>query len=188
MLLKNIMLLFVSLAILGCGEDNDDIILDNDVSNIIFDQNIDPNAGITFGRIDPTLPSTNVVYKYTTEGLFLSNNANTVVSEKEWTFFDCPFSETSISATTSEGVPNIARGIRDILSNDIIEIFNEGNPFFILEYYVSNERRTIQFTVNSPVNEEQIKTYFSYIIDTIDVIDLSDEPLLVFDGSIGICI
>jgi len=188
MMLKNIMLLLLSLTILGCGDDNDDIILENDVSNIVFDQNIDPNAGITFGMIDPAFPATNVVYKYTSQGLFLSDNANTVVSEKVWTFFDCPFSEASLSSITSEGVPNVARGVRDVVSNDIIEIFNSGVPFFILEYYVANERRTLQFTINNKFNEEQVDTYFSYIIETIGIIDFSADPLLIFDPTTGLCI
>lgn len=176
MILRKLMLLVVSLLILSCKGDNDDMSEPNDVINV------DLTEGIIFGSIDPT--GGNVVYRYTDEGVFLVNNSGSVTSEMVWTTGDCPFSEASVTAGLTEGVPNLARGIRDIDSTDITETLAEGEPFFILEYVTSENIKTIQFTRDSSFNEEQINTYFSYIIGTLAILELSDEMPLSLNNEI----
>ena len=190
-MLKKIILLIFSITIIACGEDNDDMILAEDVSNINLDE------GIVFGFINPLDPSENLVYKYSNEGVFLSNNSPGISSQKEWTFVQCPYDIGSLTAITTADIPNVARGVRDIESTDIIDVFETNTPFYVLEYTTAKSdtntlatdavtdnlttdslKKTIQFTVNDSYNEEQINTYFSYIKESLAILTFSEETPL----------
>lgn len=163
MILRKLILLILPLVVLACKGDNDDIIEPNDVSNV----NLDQDNGIVFGSIDPS--GTNLVFKYTNEGTFLVDSG-TIPTDFSWGISECPYSEASVTASFTKGIPNIARGIRDISSSDIIETLAKGKKFYILEYRASGNLKTIQFTDDSSFNEEQINSYFSDIKSMLTII------------------
>ena len=180
MKLIKLVLLAVSIVVLGCKGDNDDIIEPNDVINV------DLTQGITFGLIDSSGP--NVIYQYTNQGVFLIDNANEeITSETVWTRSQCPFSQASVTAGLTADVPNLARGIRDIASTDITTTIALGGTFYILEYVTSGITKRIQFTSGSGFNEEQINTYLSYIIETIAILNISTEAPLNLNTSTNVC-
>lgn len=176
MVLRKLMFLVMVAFIFGCNGDNDDDIEENDVTNI------DLTEGITFGVINPTNGADTFVYQYTDQGLFLVTNSGAISSEIIWETTECPFDAASVSANFAEDVPNVARGIRDIASTDIQEIFNTGLQFYVLEYVTSGNRKTIQFDDTDNLIEEQINEYFSFIRRIIPLISTSgDVPLTAPD-------
>lgn len=174
-MLRKLVLLAVSVIVFGCKGDNDDIIEPNDVSNI------DLSEGIVFGFINPEDLSQNVVYRYKDDGIFLVDltEVGTITSETEWETVECPYAEGSLTDEFTADVPNVARGIRDIQSTDIAATIELGEPFYILEYVTSGNKKTIQFNDKQSFTEEQISTYFSYIRTNLVLIGSAsgDSPL-----------
>jgi len=166
------MFLVIIPFIFGCEGDNDDNVEENDVLNI------DLTEGITFGIVNPTDGSETFIYQYRDEGLFIVTNAGAITSDIIWQTTECPFDIGSASANLAAGVPNVARGIRDIESTDIFETFTSNMPFYVLEYVTSGNRKTIQFDDTDNFVEEQINEYFSFLKRIIPLISTSPETTL----------
>lgn len=172
-MLRRIVFCVVSVVILSCKGDNDDIILANDTTNINYE------TGIVFGTINPLDTSESVAYNFTNQGIFQATNASSISSPMEWEFTDCPFSEDSFTYDRAKDVDNIARGIREILSTDIAETDLIGLQYYVLEYETEGERKTIQFYEDDVYNDEMINTYLDYIKETLFLITsgAAESPL-----------
>lgn len=206
-MLRKIVFCIVSVLILSCKGDNDDVILENDTTNINFE------TGIVFGTIDPAGES--YIYKYTSEGIFLATNFALYEADREYSA--CPFSETSFTYDIAQYVGNIARGVREMPTTDIADANALGEQFYILEYEtgestevdeeevvdeeeeteddttdedtedtevetdeeVEDDRKTIQFYDANSLIDEETDAYLSYIIETLLLItsDAADAPL-----------
>lgn len=160
-MLRRIVFCVVSVLILSCKGDNDDIILANDTTNIDFE------TGIVFGVINPLATNESVAYNFTNAGIFQATNASSITSPMEWEFTACPFSEDSFTYSVAKDVENIARGIREIPSTDIAEADLIGLEYYVLEYETEGERKTIQFYEGDVYNDEMINTYLDYIKETL---------------------
>lgn len=198
-MLRKIVFCIVSVLILSCKGDNDDVILENDTTNINFE------TGIVFGTIDPAGES--YIYKYTSEGIFLATNFALYEEDREYS--TCPFSEASFTYDIAQYVGNIARGVREIPTTDIADADALGEQFYILEYEtgestevdeeevvdeeeeteddttdeteeeIEDDRKTIQFYDANSLVDEETDAYLSYIIETLLLItsDAADAPL-----------
>lgn len=161
---------FNSIFILGCNNDNDDIVKPNDVINL------DLENGIWFGlvnrqcaAVNRATDSCNEVFKYTGNAIFKTNISEGIPlnEEMEWTYdTDAPLDE--VSLFLSKGIENLPRGLRDFNSTSITEFEEkliENNNFYIFEYQTTNgARKTIQFEEVPPGASEEVKIYFNEVI------------------------
>ncbi|WP_157366762.1 hypothetical protein [Aquimarina agarilytica] len=172
--MKKIALIFSLLLAFSCGDDNDDIVLPEDVLNIDFSE------GITFGRASKICPGADCVsvFKLTDEGVFKSDNNNSIPADGLWTFFECPFLASSTQASIADEVRNIARGIRDIPTTEINdpELFPMGD-FYILEYTTPAGRKTIQYQSTGNFADKRVIAYLNFIIERSTFLEeLGENP------------
>ncbi len=172
------LLICCSLLFTSCGEDNDDFVLPEDVSNINKD------IGITFGVMRSNCTTGCLsVFKWSESGVFLANNPLRATGVLEgFTFFECPISEEVRFVSRVDGIPNVPRALRDVPSSDLNTTINEQGQFFssiyIIEYTLnSGITKTIQFFGGSNSNA-QLSDYYTYVISTIDaLISLDTTPI-----------
>jgi len=172
--MKNYLLFgILCLALLvSCGEDNDDIVLPEDVSNIDF------AIGVRFGRVIIGCTSNCVtVYNVSDKGVFSADTSLvTTDAPNNFTFFDCPISEETRFISQIDDLREVPRGLRDIPSTNLIETISNSNfpEIYTIEYTLrSGAIKTIQFP-NGTHDNEQISDYYSAIIRSINELDRLD--------------
>ena len=182
MWLRNIVCLcLISISLLSCSGDNDDIVLAEDVSNI------DMEIGITFGKIDPSNSSNTQVYKYSNNGTYIATNTTDITSNHVWEFSECPFDIPSITDNYASDVQNVARGLRDLPSTDIENYYSQNQTFYIVEYTIENTTKTLQYYTTESFNDEIVEIYFDSVSDIILLIDVVYEEVNTFNAATGNC-
>ena len=182
MWLRNIVCLcLISISLLSCSGDNDDIVLAEDVSNI------DMEIGITFGKIDPSNSSNTLVYKYSNNGTYIATNTTDIASNHVWEFSECPFDTPSLTDNYASDVQNVARGLRDLPSTDIANYYSRGHTFYIVEYTIADTTKTLQYYTTESFNDEVIDIYYDSIAEIIVLIGVVDEEVNAFNATTGSC-
>ncbi len=181
--MRSLLYLFCAILFINCSGDNNDIVLEQDISNVDLD------LGITFGYIDSENTDNTKVYKYSNSGVFLATNTSVITSNHEWVFLDCPYPEGGVAEQVASGVKDMARGVRDLESKDILTAYNSYTDFYILEYGLLNgEYRTIQFLANTQYRDQILTAYMTSIIKNILLLDINVELPLTLDTVAGECI
>ena len=172
-MLKKIALLLSLIFAISCGDDNNDIILPEDITNLNREE------GVIFGRASQEncngTNNCNLIYKLTSEGLFLSDNENSLPEDNTWTFFECPLPQ--VSAVLARDAFNLPRGIRDIQATELTDEKNASGNFFVIEYVTPAGRKTIQFKQADSFLTERIQAYYEYVINTTKILEAKgDQP------------
>ncbi len=162
-----------SIFITSCGEDNDDFVLPEDVSNVILEQ------GIVFGLVDRecaavnrTIDDCNRVFRYTGNQIVATDILEGIPADETWTF-----SSTNLGVLNlllARGLENLPRALRDFDNTSIAEFQQElegFTNFYVLEYTTPAGRKTIQFQNVPPSASEEVKIYFNEIIKITSRID-----------------
>ncbi len=168
-------LLFLSLScvfILGCNDDNDDIVKPEDVANV------DLEKGIVFGLVDRqcaaitrNVDDCNRIFRYTKEEIFKTDVLENIPNSGTWTFENTSLGP--VALVFSRGLENLPRGLRDFESKSISEfVLNDlqenSNNFYIFEYETPAGRKTIQFENIPNSASEEVKLYFTQMIRAVD--------------------
>ena len=171
---KKASLVLSLIFLISCGKDNDDIILPEDITNL------NKEEGVIFGKASQTCGGSakcNLIYKLTNEGLFLSDNENSLPADNNWTFFECPLP--SGSAFLAREAFNLPRGIRDVPDTELTDDINSNGEFFVIEYVTPAGRKTIQFKgLDDSFSTERIQAYYKYVINTTKILEgKGDRPI-----------
>lgn len=166
--MKNIIYIIASIILFTSCEDNNDIVLPEDV------QNINLEVGITFGVISNNCVTNCITYyNWKDSGVFVGEPTNDLTNPI-FMFSECPISEQTRFVSGVDGVPNVPRGLRDVVGDAISEGghssgFDESR-FFVEYTLLSGQTRAAIFTNNDTQAEdlnEQLKVYYDYIIETV---------------------
>lgn len=173
--MKNLIYIIASFILLTSCEDNNDIILPEDV------QNINLELGITFGVISNNCTTDCITYyNWKDSGVFVGEPINDVTSPS-FMFSECPISEQTRFLSGVDGVPNVPRGLRDVVGDAVSEgvdanTANEAR-FFVEYTLLSGQTRAVVFTNTDTQAEdlnEQLMVYYDYIIETVTSLDALD--------------
>lgn len=150
----------------SCGEDNDDFVLPEDVSNINLE------TGIVFGLInnecaavDISIDNCNEIFRYTGNKIVATDITENVPLDGIWTFDNTNLGVVDLLLV--RGLENLPRGLRDFPSTSIVDFQQnlEGiTNFYVFEFDTSAGRKTIQFKDIPAGASDEIKAYFSEMI------------------------
>ncbi len=163
---------FVSFCVVftfGCGDDNDDFVAANDVTNI------NKERGIVFGFVDIDCAARNRdnndiecndVYRYTiTNGVaeIRKTNINKNASDS-WTFRNEPFGKEFLA----DGMENLPRGLRDFSIPDNSFKINEDH--YVFEYETPAGRQALRFNTIPAGASDEIRTYLNKMIRVTEML------------------
>jgi len=167
---------FLSLILfVSCGEDNDDFVKPEDVSNI------DLEKGITFGILQLNCVANCAIIYVSNKNGFFTTDATLATKEapNNFTVFDCPISEETRFVSRADGIQNVPRGLRDVPSINIVEKAKSANfpSIYFIEYTLKNGvSKTIPF-FNGSNSKKQLSEYYSSVINIIESLaSLNTKP------------